>query len=250
MEINKTCDIFIKSYRKDFKLLSYSLLSIAKNVTGYNNIIILIPEKDKHLFDTRNLPERTLVHYVKEYGNGYLFQQWCKLSAFKYCYSEFIMFSDSDVIFDHPINLQDFVSDGKPEILYTHYSKVGQAICWKQPTEQFIGQPIEWEMMRRNCILYRRSTLEAISNFAPDLENTVMNSGSFSEFNCMSAYAFIYEREKYNFVNTDEWQYTPPKGEQLWSWSEKDNQDPTHKYEYQRSIDTINRVLGLNITEI
>lgn len=246
----RTIDIFVKSYRKDFKLLHYSLLSITKNVTGYSNIIILIPEKDKHLFDTRNLPERTLVHYVKEYGNGYLFQQWCKLSAFKYCYSEFIMFSDSDVIFDHPINLQDFVADGKPEILYTHYSKVGQAICWKKPTERFIKEPTEWEFMRRNNLIYHRSTLEAISKYDPLLEAEVMRSGNFSEFNCMGAYAFKYEKEKYNFINTDEWVYTPPKGEQLWSWSEKDNTDATHVYEYQRTIDTINRVLGLNITEL
>lgn len=250
METKKTCDIFVKSYHKDFKLLQYSLLSLAKNITGYNNVIILIPEKEKELFDTRVLPERTLIHYVKEHGNGYLFQQYCKLSAFKYSDAEFIMFSDSDLIFDKPINLQDYIADGKPEILYTDYSKVGDAICWKRSTESLMGSPVQYEFMRRNALIYHRSTLENISRWQPNLQYIVMNSKSFSEFNLMGAYACKFENDKYNFVNTDDWQFVPAKCEQLWSWSEKDNEDPTHKYEYQRTIDTINKVLGLNITEI
>lgn len=245
-----TIDIFVKSYRKDFKLLHYSLLSIAKNVTGYNNIIILIPEKDKHLFDTRNLPERTLVHYVKEYGSGYLFQQWCKLSAFKYCYSEFIMFSDSDLIYDKPINLQDYISDGKPEILYTNYSQLTDALCWKESTELLMGETVDYEYMRRNALIYHRSTLEAISKWQPNLEYIIMNSVRFSEFNLMGAYAVKFEYEKYNFINTDYWQFVPAKVEQLWGWAEKDNPDPTHVYEYARSLRIINEVLGLNLTEL
>jgi len=97
MEIK--CDIFYKSYKRDFKLLKYSLLSLKKNVTGYNNIVILIPINDAAYFDNYELPPRTVVHYVPEYGNGYMFQQWCKISAYKYCKSEFILFADSDCIF-------------------------------------------------------------------------------------------------------------------------------------------------------
>lgn len=213
-------DIFYKSFSKDFQWLSYSLRSLSKHVKGYRNIIILIPDREKHLFDTRNLPERTIIHYVNEYGTGYLFQQWCKISAHRFTDAPFILFADSDCIFDHDIDLSDFIKDGKPEILYTHYSKVGDAICWKQVVEAFIKQPVEYEMMRRNCLIYHRSTLEGIAGYDPNLEYVIMNSERFSEFNCMSIYAWKYEREKYNFINTDEWEYVRPKAVQYHSWTE------------------------------
>lgn len=218
----KTIDIFYKSYHKDFVWLEHSLRSLTKFVTGYNSIVILIPESEKHLFDTRNLPERTLIHYVKEYGSGYLFQQVCKIQGHKYSNADYILFSDSDLIFDHPINLQDFISDGKPEILYTSYDKVGDAICWKEPTEAFIKDSQEFEWMRRNALIYHRSTLEAIEKYEPNLEYIIMNSQRFSEYNAIGAYAWKYEREKYNFVNTDMWEYVRPKAVQYHSYTEFD----------------------------
>lgn len=246
----KTCDIFIKSYQRDFKLLYYALKSITKNVTGYQNIILLIPKAEKNLFDTRDLPERTLVHYVQEYGNGYLFQQVCKMNAYKYCNSDYILFGDSDCIFTYPINLQDFVTDDKPEILYTDYNKVGQAICWKQPTENLMGCEIEFEFMRRNANIYHKSTLENICKWQPNLERIVMESKRFSEFNLLGAYAFKHESKKYNFVNTDNWSFVPAKVEQLWGWMEKDNPNPPHPYEYARALDIINKTFDLQLTEI
>lgn len=213
-------DIFYKSYSKDFNWLYHSLKSVTKYVTGYRNIVLLIPEHEKHSFDTRELPARTVIHYVKEYGTGYLFQQWCKISAHKYTDAPFIMFSDSDCIHDHPIDLNDFIKDGKPEILYTDYSKVGDAICWKQVTEAFINEPVQWEFMRRNCLIYHRETLVKISEYQPNLEHIIMTGERFSEFNAIGAYAFKYEREKYNFVNTDNWDFVPPKAVQYHSYTE------------------------------
>lgn len=216
----KTVDIFYKSYSQDYKWLYYSLRSLIKNVKGYNKVIILIPENEKELFDTRVLPERTEIHYVKEYGTGYLYQQWCKISAHRFSSADYIMFSDSDCIFDHEINVQEFIADDKPEILYTDYSKVGDAICWKEVTEAFIKEPMQYEMMRRNCLIYHTDTLKAIEKYEPNLEYIIMNGVRFSEFNAMSAYAWFHERDKYNFVNTDEWTYTDPKAKQYHSWSE------------------------------
>lgn len=215
-------DIFYKSYSKDFAWLAHSLRSLSKFVTGYRNVVILIPENEKHLFDSSVLPDRTVIQYVKEYGSGYLFQQVCKIQGHKYSDAEFILFSDSDLIFDHPINLQDFIVDGKPEILYTPYDKVGDAICWKEPTEAFIKEPQDFEFMRRNALIYHRSTLEAIEKYEPNLEYIMMNSQRFSEYNAIGSYAWKYEREKYNFVNTDTWEYVRPKAVQYHSYTEWD----------------------------
>ena len=236
-----TVDIFIKSYGKDYKLLHYAIKSILKNVTGWRKIILLTPDSDKldYTFDD------TIEHFkVHEEGNGYLFQQWCKISAHRYSDAKFIMFADSDCIFDKPLNLQDLVKGGKPEILYTSYDKVGEAICWKKPTEDFIKEPVEFEFMRRNCMIYRTSTLRAIAEYEQNLKHNILTADKFSEFNAMGAFAFKYERENYTFVNTDNWEYTEPFHIQLWSWAEKGNGNPPHPEEWAKIVRVIKEVFN------
>jgi hypothetical protein len=231
-----TIDIFIKSYRKDFHWLQYCLMSIKKNVSGYNNLILLIPEVDKEVFDTRNMPDRTLVHYVKEYGNGFLFQQWCKINAPAYSHADYILFADSDCFFDRPIDLATYLPT--PEILYTEWSKVGDAICWKGVTESLIECP--YEFMRRNCLIYHRDTLARLNEYFPDLELAIMASKSFSEFNLIGAYAYKFERDRYNFINTDNWQYTEPKAIQFWSHATKEQgASELQLREYIRILETL-----------
>lgn len=246
----KSIDILIKSHKPDFWLLQLALKSISKNVTGYNTLVLLIPEKDKHDFDTRILPERTLIHYIDDKSPGWLYQQVCKLEAYKYCNADYILFSDSDCFFTYPINIQDFIKDDKPEILYTDWKDVGDAICWKVPTEAFMKESVPYEMMRRNCLIYHRSTLVNISEYAPDLEKIVMGSHRFSEFNAMSAYAYKYERDKYNFIDTGNWKYTEPKAVQVWSHASKnEGVSESHLREYIRVLETIIKSLGVNIPE-
>ncbi len=239
-----TIDIFYKSYSKDFWLLHYSLLSVTKNVAGYNNLILLIPEKEKDLFDTRVLPDRTLIYYIEEYGDGYLFQQWCKINSAKYSSADFILFADSDCIFDHHINLHHFVPE--PEILYTPYEQLPDAIIWKKPTEDFIKEPVQYEFMRRNCLIFRRDTLLALLKYCPNIENIIMTSKRFSEFNAMGAFAWKYEKGKYNFVNTDNWEYERPKAIQVWSHANKDeNASNLHLREYIRTLETIIKAFAI-----
>lgn len=242
----QSIDIFIKSYNKDFVWLYHALRSITKNVTGYNKVILLIPEIDKHGFDTRVLPERTEIYYVSDEGNGYLRQQYYKLTAYKYSFADYILFGDSDCFFDHPIDLQDFVQDEKPEILYTDWAKVGDAICWRKPTEKIMGDHVPYEFMRRNTCIYHTQTLINLSAWKPALETIVMASTHFSEFNLIGAFAYKFERDKYNFVNTDNWTYVPPKAVQIWSHASKEEGvSETHLREYIRTLETLLNLYGI-----
>lgn len=242
--------IFIKSYQKDFKLLYYALKSIQLNVKGNYDVLLMLDNGHELPDHFKEVLNNVRVVYVERDGNGYLWQQICKLNANKYTNSEYILYSDSDVIFDHEINIDDFISDGKPEILYTDYSKVDGAIIWKKPTEDFMKESVQYEFMRRNNCIYHRSTLESIWNYEPNLKYIVLNSERFSEFNVLGAYAFKFENDKYNFVNTDNWEYTPPKGQQLWSWFDKDSKDGVHVYEFNRALEVINSCFGLDLKEL
>lgn len=94
-------DIFYKSYAKDFEWLYYSLKSIKKYLTGYNKIVIVIPEQDKDLLQHALIDDLDCeVNLVDEYGNGYIYQQFIKMTAHKYCASKFILYSDSDLVFN------------------------------------------------------------------------------------------------------------------------------------------------------
>lgn len=217
--------IFYKSYLQDFEWLYCSLLSLDKFATGYEEIVIVIPERELHTFISNSNYAKLLIKLnciidtVPEYGLGYLYQQYVKMTAHKYTQQPYILFVDSDCIFDRPVNVQDYINNEKPVILYTDYSKVGDAQCWKECTEKFVGLPQQYEFMRRIPLMYHRNTLVRISNMYPDLEYHIMNSERFSEFNAIGAWAFIHEKAKYTFINTDEWEFQPNVARQFHSYT-------------------------------
>lgn len=209
--------IFIKSYAKDFNWLNYCLRSIKKFVTGYSEVILLLDEGsnvDLHLLI--ELPNKIRIEWVKKEGNGYIFQQYCKLTAHHYTQAEKIMFVDSDCIFYKPVDLSKL----DLEILYTPYSMVGDAICWKECTEKVIKQTIDFEFMRRLPLTYHRSTLENFEKFIGELKYYVLNQNRFSEFNAIGAFAWIYEHDKYKWVNTSTDFFKDAIVKQMWSHGE------------------------------
>jgi glycosyltransferase involved in cell wall biosynthesis len=214
-------DIFIKSYRNDFRWLKYSLQSLKKFVTGYNEIIIIIPDGERQYIDFE-LPERTFVHTIKESGSGYLFQQYVKMIAHHYCSASHIMYLDSDCIFHSPVDVRELVKDGKPQILMTNYNELGDC-PWQRPTADFIGQIPEYEFMRRHCLIYHKDTLVNLENwFNGDLKEYILSrpGGTFSEFNVIGFYAYLNEKDKYNFVNTNNWEYVPAIVNQYHSYTQ------------------------------
>jgi hypothetical protein len=216
-------DIFIKTYHKDFKWLFFCLFSIDKFVDGFQNIVIAIPNKDKHLFtiDTKQfsrIHNRIKYIYTDDYGDTYLYQQYIKMIAYKYSDADSIMFVDSDIVFKEKTNISDFFIENKPIIYYAPYKYVGAAICWKRPTSDFIGEEQIYEFMRRNCLIYFRNTLIEIHEKYPNLEKMIMDSKvGFSEFNAIGAWAFKNHSNIYEFINVKEIAPSPPKHIQFWS---------------------------------
>jgi hypothetical protein len=211
--------IFIKSYRNDFPFLHYCLKSIEKFVTGYSEIVIAIPEWDMALFEEamHGVDINVIVVPVNEYGDGYLYQQFAKMIAYDLCTQDYIIFVDSDCVFTGPVDISPS-ENYKPEILMTDYADVGDAICWKEPTERWIGCAVNYEYMRRIPITYRSSTLRTLHESRPNLEQEIMSSGRFSEFNAMGIWAHLNEPDNYQFIDTANWEYKPHIARQFWSW--------------------------------
>lgn len=211
-----TTDIFIRTYHKDLPWLRYCLRSIAKFVTGYRQIIIMIPEQEKHLLGKWNLTREKVIGWKPVCENGYIDQQINKLMSYQYTDAEYILFVDSDVCFTRPVNVLEYFKDGKPIILKTKYESVGDAICWKEPTESLINSTLEYEYMRRLPILYKASTIQNAGDLAGLYRLSRLER--LSEFNLVGAYADLHDNENYHFIDTEKEQYPPNSVKQNWSW--------------------------------
>lgn len=206
-------DIFIKTYKKDFPFLRYCLLSIQKFCTGFNEVVIVCPNKDVDLLKSYGFPDIRVVG-IEEKGNGYMYQQVVKLKAFNYCNAEAILYVDSDCVFIKPSSPKDFMHDGRPMLLRTKYDKPGMPLFYQKSTEKATGFKSEWEYMRRHPMMHLREVLMSF----PDMEQYVLSPENiqFSEFNYIGQMIEKHHAEKYVLTDTDF--YLPEKRlEQFWS---------------------------------
>jgi hypothetical protein len=224
-------DIFIKTYHKDFEWLFFCLSSIDKFLDGFERIIIAMPSNDRDFFSINTkqfskIYDKIQYVYTHDYGNTYLYQQYIKMTAYQYIEADYIMYVDSDVIFNRKSHISEsFNSEQKPIIYYTPYEMVGNAICWQEPTSKLLGEYQPYEFMRKNCLVFRKQTLIDIHTQYPNLQEIIMNSIRFSEFNTIGAWAFKNEFDNYSFINTTTNPPPPANHIQFWSYSNLNEKD-------------------------
>lgn len=202
-----TTDIFIRTYSGDIEWLKYCLQSIQKFVTGIRDVIIVIPESQKNELIRLNLTKEK-VFYCDNYQNDYIGQQISKMQAFKWSDADLIVYTDSDCIFTKSFSPDKLLIDGKPLILKTHYSKVGDAICWKAPTEKALNTKIEYEFMRRHPNCYFRKDIKEAYDYLSVTKNMIAEKyliaqKSFSEFNYLGVYMNLFHPDKYHILDTE-----------------------------------------------
>lgn len=213
--------IFVRTYHRDIKWLNYCLQSIHKNLLGWDEIVIAIPTGQETLLSDLT-QEKVITTKIQK--DDYLAQQSDKMQAHKYCKGDYILFVDSDVIFKPNANVLDYFYENKPIILKANYNSVGEAICWKKPTEKLFKEKIEFEYMRFAPQIFHKSTLEMFNDSFPDIENYVMSQPyrQFSEFNALGFYAEKMQPDDYSIVDVTNGvpEYLPEnKSKQYWSWS-------------------------------
>lgn len=213
-----TVDIFIRTYKNDLEWLSYCLQSIHKHLRGFRKIIISIPKDQVHLLVPFNLTQEVVVT-EEIYEDDYLGQQVSKIFSFEHTDAEYILFMDSDCIVKHSCTVNDFFRNDKPILLKTKYEQVGDAICWKEITERFVGHQVDFEYMRRLPVVYENNTLLNLVCKYENIREYIISqpNRSFSEFNAIGAFIEKYESGKYEIIDTDnEVPYSPVR--QFWSW--------------------------------
>lgn len=217
-------DIFIRTYSGDLKWLAHSLKSIHRFCKGFRDIIIVIPEGQRHLLDGFNLTMEK-IFTCDIYKDDYLGQQITKVCADYYSDAEYIMFGDSDTLITRELRPEYLFKGGKPIILKTSYEKLGDAVPWKPITERAVGFNVEFEFMRRHPFLYNASTLKLLRSHIKKVHGKEIvdyvieqpNRG-FSEFNAIGAIANKLQPDMYYFQNTETEELPPLYVRQFFSW--------------------------------
>lgn len=224
-----TCDIFIRTYPKDYEWLDYCLKSIEKFCTGFHKIMVVSPDiaplNIQLGYKNWKMPIEWKV-VQDETEDGYLAQQITKLYADVHLdyQPDYILHVDSDVIFTRPTTPQDFFGIANlPVWYYTPYSEIQTP--WQPITEKFMGRRIENEFMRRFPILIPRWLYPRVREFCNKQHGMIISQyirnqpmRAFSEFNVLGAYAWEFHRSMFDFVNTIKVNMPAPVAKQYHSW--------------------------------
>lgn len=221
-------DIFIVTFFRDAPYIPYLLKSISKFCTGFSDVVLAVPDRDKEIFDGMGLT-REKVKYYKEEGDGFIHHQGIKCCADTFCDGDFVLHCDADCLFTSPAKAEHYFVDGKPIVPMTPYASLNGCSPWQQCTERVLGFKVDMEFMRRHPSVYSRLDYGRFRQHVYDIHRTPLmdylrpitkhtrKENSFSEFNALSG--FMYERlaYKYHFMNTDTTELPDNHLAQWWS---------------------------------
>ena len=215
-----TTDIFIKTYHKDFLWLEYCLKSIAKFTSGFRNLILISDEDGNLIPDFMlNIVPNTIVTYVKvpnaysreiDHGVGYMWQQYIKLTWYKYTDAENVLLLDSDSMLTKPTTPSSFQINNKFYWIYRKWEDAGSAIIWKDITKNILKIEPSYEAMCVDGFIMQKETTIAFKNMFCSMYHTndiwdafIKNKfKSFSEFNAFGTFIDKYDRTEYSKLYT------------------------------------------------
>jgi len=162
-------DIFICTYARDFPYLEFCLRSIAKFATGFNRVLLLVPNEDidgTHAYVSKTGPHRvpiTVVGYEEKPGKGMLWHMRNIMYADTFSDAEVIAHMDADCIFTDPVTPDYLLAeDGKIILRYEPFESICKRhdamMRWQECTTKCLPFPPKHETMRSHPEAYHRDT--------------------------------------------------------------------------------------------
>jgi hypothetical protein len=218
-----TSTIYIVTYKRDLPWFKWCLASIERFWAQDSRILIncepddvpVVNQMAAEVAPSRKVETTPWVQWGN--GKGYMFQQWAKLTADELTDSDIIIYLDSDVVLNRSIGIQDFMDEERKRIRWfcEPYTSIAfsepAAKCWLNATWRAFNVRPDYEFMRRHPFILWRETLAGCRRYLEGqhgpLANYLLNmpgGGSafeFSEFNCLGFYAWLFENERYWFID-------------------------------------------------
>jgi hypothetical protein len=215
--MNIDCGVFIRSYNKDADWLDLCLRAYIRFCSGYNNIIVTA---GKNWNVVQEVCGRYDIPFTRDdsnhINNGYVGQQFSKLTAHRHLDNDYILFVDSDCTFFDHNDPSVWFKNEKPIMLYDRWEDLGGEVPWKEVTRRVVGYEPSYEFMRSLPLLYPREVLVEFEKFIQTTHDkdilTFMkdisdhqgygrnSTESISEFNALGAYSFKHHHEKFHWV--------------------------------------------------
>jgi hypothetical protein len=219
------CDLFIRSYWKDFDWLQFCLASIAGYCRGFRAVVLVLPQSSRPWLKRLDVPDDIRIEFCGNYRDDYLGQQASKLLADNFTDADYVCHVDSDCIFDRPTTPLDLMLDGRPRMLKRPSAQLGRAYPWRKPTEKFLGWSVTDDFMQQQPFLFPRWLYPAVRRHALavhgcDIETYIESQPprGFSEYNVLGAFAWAYHRERFAWIDTSRAPPGPPHCRWYWSW--------------------------------
>ena len=218
-------DIFIRTCAKDLGWLLYAIKSIDQRVTGYRDLVITCPHSA--VGRIARATGRRIIG-VDPFPDDYVGQQHTKMKATDHTDADVICFWDSDAVATEPVDLRSLLfSYGRLILHHTPFDGLADGSeIWRAIVARDMGAVPEFEFMRRLPLAYRRSTLLGCVDHIERTHGLPLAAymkrvphRSFSEFNCIGAWAYANERDLYDWrVNEAEVAEWKRAVRQFWSW--------------------------------
>ncbi len=216
--------VFIRTYHGDIAWLKYCLASLRRNLKGWAEIVICIPEGQELLLKGVVTTERVVISPC--YPDDYVGQQISKLQAFRHVRGDYVLFVDSDLVFHPGADVADYFAGDKPVLLKESYARLAtkhpdiDIRRWQRAVENLFGSRPSHEYMRRAPQLFRTSTLRALDETFPYLEAHAVcqRDRLFSEFNVLGFFVQLCEAEQYFIVDLERHATPTNPATQFWSW--------------------------------
>ena len=225
----KTVDILLKTYPVDYDWIQYLFRSLAKYVTGYRNLVVLLEEQYP---DPPDLPANAVIARSRRYvgtdpvrgdkiisGIGGVVE---RLRAFEYSDAEAFTFVDSDCVFTRPIDLQTDpgINIERPNVFWRTWQEAGEGAVWKGAAAETLGYEPRRETMCGYPFTFPASVMRKFWDFIGGAER-LLSLPSFTDWNVLGNFALDHMPEAVTAVN---WRDAGPACiKQFWSWHR-----PTH----------------------
>lgn len=219
--------LHIVTYWRDVPWLPTLLKSIGRHCTGFHEIILCIPNRDRCLLDGFGLTKEKIITFDEQY-DGHMAHCYMKLSADEHTDADLICHVDSDCVFKSDCTPNTFIRDGKPMNLYTPFTIADgkeHPSHWRKGSEEALGEKVKYETMRRHGNIYWRDTYRKLRNHIEKVHNKSLfeylrpfKRGVFSEFCTIGAFAMQHEPMNYSFIYDKDPKCPPSPIHQFWSF--------------------------------
>jgi hypothetical protein len=205
-------DVFIRSYYRDFRWLALAIRSMEQFVTGYRQLVVVVPEGSLARLDfVGSCSSKNVVFKsCADFANDYIGQQVTKLHADLYTEADFILHLDSDQIFVTACDLRErLFESGKLKMSVNWSGRRPTNDGWRRCCDSFFGHAFTCDLaaplplaVPRHIYAALRDCCEekhgkSITNYA--LETT---ADRFCEMALLRGFAMLREAKKYEWVDT------------------------------------------------